>query len=71
MLQANLQTNECKVKSLAKAMHVLECFSVKAREMGVSEIAQQLGYQKSTVFNILSTFEDLGYVEQNPQTGKY
>lgn len=63
--------DECKVKSLAKATKVLECFSVKSRELGVSEIAHKLQYQKSTVFNILSTFSDLGYVEQNPETGKY
>lgn len=66
-----ISAKEYKVKSLAKAMRVLECFSVKAKEMGISEIAQQLGYQKSTIFNILSTFQDLGYVEQNPQTEKY
>ncbi len=65
------EEKEYKVKSLAKAVRVLECFSVENPEMGVSEIAQLMNYQKSTVFNILSTFEDLGYVAQNPQTGKY
>lgn len=65
------EEKEYKVKSLAKAVRVLEAFSVKTPEMGVSEIAQMLDYQKSTVFNILSTFEDMGYVAQNPQTGKY
>lgn len=65
------QTVEYKVKSLAKAVRVLECFSVQNPEMGVSEIAHTLNYQKSTVFNILSTFEELGYVSQNVQTGKY
>lgn len=67
----NDETGESKVKSLVKAMRVLESFSVDTREMGVSEIASRLGYQKSTVFNILSTFSDLGYVEQNHETGKY
>jgi DNA-binding IclR family transcriptional regulator len=60
-----------KVKSLAKAMNVLECFSVAEPELGVTEIAQRLGIQKSTVCNILSTFEQMGYVTQNPQNGKY
>ena len=62
---------ESKVKSLAKAMRVLECFSVKNPELGVTEIAQMLSVQKSTVHNILSTFEELGYVSQNAQTDKY
>lgn len=60
-----------KVKSLVKAMHVLECFSVKNTELGISDIARQLDLQKSTVHNILSTFEKMGYVTQNHQTGRY
>jgi len=59
------------VKSLARALCVLECFSVEQPELGVSEIARMLGMQKSTVFNILSTFQDSGYVMKNPQTNKY
>ena len=60
-----------KVSSLVKAMKVLECFSMKNPELGVTEIAKQLGLQKSTVHNILSTFETMGYLIQNPTTGKY
>ncbi len=59
------------VKSLIKAIRVLECFSVQTPELGVSEIAKMLQLQKSSVFNILSTFESCGYVKQNPQSGKY
>lgn len=59
------------VKSLARAMRVLECFSVTEPELGVSEIAKKLGMQKSTIFNILSTFQQCGYISQNPKTNKY
>lgn len=59
------------VKSLARAMRVLECFSVQQPELGVTEIAKMLGMQKSTICNILSTFEKTGYVVQNAQTSKY
>lgn len=59
------------VKSLVKATHVLECFSVDKPELGISEIARMLHIQKTTVFNILATFESCGYVTQNPKTGKY
>lgn len=59
------------VKSLVKAVDVLECFSDLHPELGVSEIAKMLGLQKSTVFNILSTFEHCGYVTQDARTGKY
>lgn len=59
------------VKSLARAMKVLECFSVQKPELGVTEIARALGMQKSTICNILSTFEKTGYVVQDPETSKY
>lgn len=59
------------VKSLARAMQVLECFSVEQPELGPSEIAKMLGMQKSTVYNILSTFQKCGYLVKNPQTSKY
>ena len=59
------------VKSLLKAIDVLECFSDLHPELGVSEIAKMLELQKSTVFNILNTLEHRGYVDQSPQTGKY
>ena len=62
---------EAKVKSLVKAMEVLECFSIKKPELGVTEIAQELHLQKSTVHNIMSTFETMGYLVQNRTTGKY
>lgn len=60
-----------KVKSLAKAMKVLECFSIKTPELGITEIAEMVELQKSTVHNIITTFQQMGYVAQNPQTGKY
>lgn len=59
------------VKSLARAMRVLECFSVAEPELGVSEIAKKLGMQKSTIYNILSTFQQNGYISQNTKTNKY
>ena len=62
---------EYSVKSLARAMRVLECFTVEQPELGISEIAKRLGMQKSTVFNILSTFQKTGYICQNPETNKY
>ena len=62
---------EYAVKSLAKAMQVLECFTLQEPELGVTEISRKLGMLKTTVYNILNTFEQLGYVVQNPKTGKY
>lgn len=61
---------EPKVKSLAKALHVLECFTVQTPELGVTELAEMNGITKSNAHNILSTFQKSGYVEKLPN-GKY
>lgn len=59
------------VKTLAKALSVLECFTRETPELGVTAISNRLGLHKSNVHNILSTFEHCGYIERNEQGGKY
>lgn len=62
---------DIKIKSLAKAMRLLECFSSEKPELGITEIAQDLQINKSTVYNIASTLQAMGYLSQNAETGKY
>ncbi|GJM70350.1 IclR family transcriptional regulator [Paenibacillus macerans] len=62
---------ESKVKSLSKALDVLDCFSVDEPELGITEICNKLGLYKSNVHNIVSTFEKHGYLTKNPHTNKY
>lgn len=64
-------TDDIKVKSLYKALQILECFSVDTPELGITEISQQLGLYKSNVSNIVTTFVKAGYLEQNPENSKY
>ena len=66
-----MEEQTSKVKSLAKALRVLECFTSERPELGVTEISRMMELQKSTVHNIVSTYEDLGYLMQNQETGKY
>ena len=61
---------EGKMKSLQKAVEVLNCFTVKPF-LGVTEISEMLGLYKSNVHNILSTFKSMNYLEQDEGTGKY
>ncbi len=46
-------------------------FSKKNRELGVTEIAQELGMYKSTVHRILTTMENRGFLQKNPKNNKY
>lgn len=61
---------EIKVKSLQKALEVLNCF-IDRQPLGVTEISEQLGLYKSNVHNILTTFKSMGYLEQDLETGRY
>ena len=72
MHDEHMQTNEnVKVKSLVKALQLLECFSADHPQLGISELSAMLGYNKATVYNIASTFTATGYLKQDPVTSKY
>lgn len=58
------------LKSVASALDLIDCFS-EDEELGVSEAARRLGVAKSTAHRLLTTLASRGFVEQNPQTGKY
>lgn len=60
-----------KVKSLYKAIKLLDYFNDKQPERGISELAELSGMLRSSVYNILSTFEVCGIVEKDSQTNKY
>lgn len=62
---------EPKVKSLYKALMLLQYFNDEDVELGVTEIAGKSGLLKSSVHNILQTFECCGYVNQNYENNKY
>lgn len=59
------------VKSLAKALDVLACFSEEKPEWSVSDLARHLNLPKSTVSNILATFRQRDIVRQISNTGRY
>jgi len=59
-----------KVSSLQKALNILNCFTQKGT-WGVTELSEYLGLNKSNVHSILSTFKDMEYVYQDPETGRY
>lgn len=65
-----MDKNEIKVKSLHKAIDVLNCFTEKP-SLGVTEISEKLDLYKSNVHNILTTFKAMDYLEQDEESGKY
>lgn len=58
------------LKSVANTLDVLDCF-LDDDELGVSEIARSLGVAKSSAHRMLSTLATRGFVERNPDSGRY
>jgi DNA-binding IclR family transcriptional regulator len=50
--------------SIGRALEVLCCFSTDRPEWGVSDLADYLGFYKSTVHRFLVNFEQVGLVER-------
>ena len=62
---------QSKVKSLYKALLILEEFMAADTYLGVNQIAEALALPKSTVSNVLSVFESRGFVERDSHSGKF
>jgi len=58
------------VQSVDRAISVLEILA-HAGEVGVTDIAVELGVHKSTAFRLVAALEQRGLVEQNTERGKY
>lgn len=59
------------LKSLRKAIRVLECFSLQEPRLPLSEIARRADLPLSTVHRILATFRAAGIVEQDGERNQY
>lgn len=58
-------------KSLKKALSVLELFSEQVEMLSMKEIAEKLGTRPGTIFPILSTLKECGYLEKDKGNKKY
>jgi DNA-binding IclR family transcriptional regulator len=59
------------IQSIERAAAILRLLSGPSRRMGVAEIAGELDLAKATAHGILRTLVQVGYVEQDPESGKY
>lgn len=59
------------VRSLERALDILELLSCSEGELGVTEVGPVLGLANGTTHRLLQTLTLRGYVRRNPQTRKY
>ena len=56
--------------SLHRGLEVLDCFAAQDA-WTLSDLAAHLGQNKATVFRVLHTLEQFGYLAKDPATGRY
>jgi DNA-binding IclR family transcriptional regulator len=59
------------MKSLSSALRILSEFASHQEPIGVVELADRLGVQKSTASKVLKTFRDWGFLTQDATSKKY
>lgn len=59
-----------KASSVLKALNILELLG-NCKELGVTEIGEKLGYDKSTTYRLLTTLKERNFVVQNFKNHKY
>jgi len=59
------------VKSLKKALSLLQLFNERVEALSLKEIAQKLHTRPGTIFPILSTLQEYGYLEKDRENKKY
>ena len=60
-----------RIQSIERAAAILRLLSGRSRQIGVVDLAEELQLPKGTVHGILRTLQHVGFVEQDPQSGKY
>ncbi len=63
--------NDYNIRVLERTAEVLSCFTLSKPEKSLIAISQDTGIHKSTVFRILVTLVNLGWVRQEADTGLY
>ncbi len=59
------------IQSVERAVSILRVLAASSRRLSLAEVAAPLGLAKTTVFGLLKTLHEQGFVEQDAESGKY
>lgn len=59
------------VKSVDRALRIIKIVSTRKEGFGVTELAEKLNLNKSSVFRLVATLIEHGFMEQDQETKKY
>jgi len=68
---AEVKMEDIKVKSLYKAIKLLDYFTIENPERGITELADLSRMYKSSIHNTITTFERCGGLQKNLKNNKY
>ena len=70
-LKTTEQNQKYRIKSIDKAISILELMAREGRDLTLTEIGKHLGMGKGTVHRFLNTLKGRKFVQQDPETKKY
>ncbi|WP_134701302.1 IclR family transcriptional regulator [Ammoniphilus sp. YIM 78166] len=59
------------IQAVERALKILDLFDEHEQELKITDISERMGLHKSTVHSLLKTLQVQGYIDQNPENGKY
>lgn len=59
------------IAAVERTLKLMETICYEDREMGIKEIAEKMGEYPSTIYRVISTLMNHGYLYQNPDNSKY
>lgn len=59
------------IQSIVKASRILDLMLSESSLMGITDFSRNLNMPKATIQNMVSTLEQIGYIEKDPMTMKY
>jgi IclR family KDG regulon transcriptional repressor len=59
------------VQSVERTFDIIEVLSHEKDGLGLTDIGKKVGLHKSTVFRLLSSLAEKGYIDKNPKTANY
>lgn len=66
-----MKHNNSSIQTVHNIGKLLHCFTENEGELGVMQLSRMLDMHKSSVSRLLASLQQEGFVDKNPQTGKY
>lgn len=71
MKPSNTANSIYRVQALERALDILDCFDFQNRELGLSEVVDRTGLNKTTAKRLIANLTSRSYLQQDPDTKKY